>query len=172
MSESGSAPGSSWVDERPLFNAGFVDTQGWAEGLRDYIATMKDRFPAEDHPSEGWLSKGFEMILLDQEWAVASAPKQGTSSVSGSKAVRTALAASSNRATMQRNLEVMTSGLANLELSSGPVQQSQWIKDRTFRVQAFSNKAAQFHAANLFDLESCALDLSQCVNGLTPYLAL
>ena len=42
MSESGSAPGSSWEDERPLFNAGFVDTQGWAVGLRDYIATMKD----------------------------------------------------------------------------------------------------------------------------------
>ena len=66
----------------------------------------------------------------------------------------------------------MTSGVANLELSSGSVQQSQQIKDRTFRVQAFSNKAAQYHAADLFDLESCALDLSQCVNGLAPYLAL
>ena len=73
---------------------------------------------------------------------------------------------------MQRNLEVTTSGVANLELSSGSAHQSQWLKDRTFRVQAFSNKAAQFHAADLFDLESCALDLSQCVNGLTPYLAL
>ena len=95
MFESGPAPGSSWADERPLFNAGFVNTQGWAEGLRDYIATMKDCFPAEDHPSEGWLSKGFELISLDWERAVASAPKQGTSSTSGSKAVRLALAASS-----------------------------------------------------------------------------
>ena len=103
---------------------------------------------------------------------VASAPKQGTSSASGSKAVRSASAASSQRATMQRNLEVMTSGVANLELSSGPAQQSQRIKDRPFRVQAFSNKVAQYHAADLFDLESCTLDLAQCVNGLAPYLAL
>ena len=95
MSESGTAPGNSWADERPLFNAGFVNTQGWAKGLRDYIATMKDCFPAEDHPSEGWLSKGFEMISLDQERAVTSAPKQGTSSASGSKALRSASAASS-----------------------------------------------------------------------------
>ena len=41
-----------------------------------------------------------------------------------------------------------------------------------FRVHAFSNKAAQFHAADLFDIESCSLDLSQSVKGLTPYLAL
>ena len=141
MSDSGAAPGNSW-DNTPLFNGGFVDTQGWAKSLRDYIATMKDRFPTEDHPSEGWLSRGLEMISLDPEWAVASAPKQGTSSVSGSKAARTASAASSNRATMQWNLEVTTSGVANLELSSEPVYLSQRIKDRTYRVQSFSNKAA------------------------------
>ena len=39
-------------------------------------------------------------------------------------------------------------------------------------MQSFSNKAAQYHAANLYDLETCTLDLSQCVNGLAPYLAL
>ena len=72
---------------------------------------------------------------------------------------------------MQRNLDVTTSGVANLELSSKSAHQSQWLKDKTFTVHAFSNKAAQFHAANLFDIETCALDLSQSVKGLTPYLA-
>ena len=133
MSDTGATPGNSW-DDTPLFNGEFVDTQGWAKGLRDYIATMKDCFPAEDHPSEGWLSKGFEMILLDRERAVTSVPKQGTSSASGSKAVRSASAASSQQATMQRNLEVTTSGVANLELSSRSAQQPQQIKDRSVRV--------------------------------------
>ena len=35
---------------------------------------------------------------------------------------------------------------------------------------AFSNKAAQFHAVDLFDLETCTLELAELVKGLTPYL--
>ena len=42
MSESGTRSGSFLEDDRPLFNNGFVDTKGWADGLWDYIATMKD----------------------------------------------------------------------------------------------------------------------------------
>ena len=38
-------------------------------------------------------------------------------------------------------------------------------------MSAFSNKAAQFHAEDLFDLETCALELAELVKGLTPYLA-
>ena len=72
---------------------------------------------------------------------------------------------------MQRNLDVTTAGVANLELSSKLAHQTQRLKDKMFRVHAFSNKAAQFHAADLFDIETCALDLSQSVKGLTPYLA-
>ena len=118
------------------------------------------------------MSKGFEMILLDQGRTVTSTPKQGTSSVGGQKSGGPASAASSQQSTMQRNLDVTTSGVANLELSSKSAHQSQRLKDKTFRVHAFSNKAPQFHAADLFDIESCALDLSQCVKGLTPYLVL
>ena len=100
------------------------------------------------------------MISLDQGRTVASAPKQGTCSVGGQKSGEPASAASSQQSTMQRNLEVTTSGVANLELSSRSVHQSQWLKDKMFRLQAFSNKATQFHAADFFDLESCTLDLS------------
>ena len=73
---------------------------------------------------------------------------------------------------MKQNLDVTTSGVANWELSSKSAHQSQRLKDKTFRVHAFSNKAAQFHAADVFDIETCSLDLSQSVKGLTPYLAL
>ena len=38
-------------------------------------------------------------------------------------------------------------------------------------MHAFGNKAAQYRDAYLFDLETCALELSQLARGLTPYLA-
>ena len=116
---------SSLEDDRPLFNNGHVDSKGWVAGLRDYVTAMKDRFPAEDHPTEDWLSKGFEMISLDQGRKVPSTPKQGTSSVGGQKSGGPASAASSQMSAMQRNLDVMTSGVANRELSSKSVHQSQ-----------------------------------------------
>ena len=81
------------------------------------------------------------MILLDQGRTVASTPKQGTSSVSGQKSEGPASAASSQLSAMQRNLDVTTACVANLELSSKSAHQSQGLKDKTFRVHAFSNKA-------------------------------
>ena len=126
MSQSGLGSGSSLEDDKwPKIFYGQFDSEGWVAGLCDYVTSMKDRFPAEDHPSEDWLSQGFEMILLDQGRMVASTPKQGTSSVSGQKSEGPASAASSQLSAMQRNLDVTTSGVANLELSSKSVHQSQ-----------------------------------------------
>ena len=39
-------------------------------------------------------------------------------------------------------------------------------------MHAFSNKAAQFHAADLFDIETCTMEVSESVKGLVPFLAL
>ena len=39
-------------------------------------------------------------------------------------------------------------------------------------MHAFSNKAAQFQAANQFDIETCTMEVSESVKGLAPYLAL
>ena len=117
------------------------------------------------------MSQGFKMISLDQVRTVTYDPKQGTSGVGGQKSGGPASAASSQLSAMQRNLDVTTAGVANLELSSKSAHQTQRLKDKTFRVHAFSNKAAQFHAADLFDIESCSLDLSQSVKSLTPYMA-
>ena len=73
---------------------------------------------------------------------------------------------------MQRNLDVTTSGVANLGLSSRTVHQAQQTKDRLFQVQSFSNKAAQFHAPDLFNVQLCMLDLAETAKGLASYLAL
>ena len=72
---------------------------------------------------------------------------------------------------MQRKLAATITGVANLWFGPKTANQTQRNKDKTFRVHAFSNKAAQYHAEDLFDLETCALELSELVKGLTPYLA-
>ena len=105
------------------------------------------------------------MILLDQAREVTSAPKQGTPSAGGMTAGDSA---SSQKSSMQQNLAAATTGVANLRLKSKTAHLTQQLKDRPFRVHAFSNKAAQFHAADLFDLETCALELTELVKGLTP----
>ena len=73
---------------------------------------------------------------------------------------------------MQGRLVGLTSRNANPEPSSRQALLNQQFKDRRFRVQAFSNKAAQFHAADLFDIETCAMEVSESVKGLAPSLML
>ena len=67
---------------------------------------------------------------------------------------------------MQRNLAATTTGVANLRLGSKKGHLTQRLKDKPIRVGAFSNKAAQFHAEDLFDLETCALELAEFVQDL------
>ena len=66
MSQSGHRPGSSnEEDERPIlrsFQDGQMDSEDWITGLRDYVTTMREHYPGENHPDEQWLSKGFAMI--------------------------------------------------------------------------------------------------------------
>ena len=107
------------------------------------------------------------MILLDGNQEAASTPEQGTPSAGGTKAEGPP---SSQKSTTRRSLAAAMTGVANLWLQSKTAHQTQQLKDRPSRVHAFSNKAAQFHAEDLFDLETCALELSELVKGLTPYL--
>ena len=143
MSQSGLGTGGpSGEDKRPI--VGHFDSKDFVCGLCDYVTSMKDRHPEDpDHPPEDWLSQGIEMILLDQGRTVTSAPKQGTFSVGGQTAGGPA---SSQQSPMQWKLAATTTGVANLRLGSKTAHQTQRTKDKTFRVHAFSNKAAQFHA--------------------------
>ena len=73
---------------------------------------------------------------------------------------------------MQRNLDVATSGVASLGLSSRLAPSSQRVKDHLFQVQSFSNRNAQFHAADLFEIQTSTLELAKIVERLAPYLTL
>ena len=64
-----------------------MDSEDWITGLRDYVKTMREHYPGENHPGEAWLSKGFAMISLDRERTVATNSQQGTSGVGGQVSV-------------------------------------------------------------------------------------
>ena len=58
------------------------------------------------------------------------------------------------------------------ELHTRQVYLSQREKDRCFGVATFSNKAAQYHAGDLFDIETCIIDIAKHAKVLAPNLAL
>ena len=156
MSQSGPRTGSSpGEDDRPILST-FQDRSSefgnWRTGLSDYVSQMRELCPGADHPDEGWLNKGFAMISLDQGKEVATQNLQGAVGIGGQVPGGRAQAPPKSLPAMQRNLDAATTGVASLGLSSRLVPSSQRVKDRLFRVQSFSNRYAQVHAANLFDI--------------------
>ena len=107
------------------------------------------------------------MISLDQVQKVASTPEQGTPSAGGKKAGGSP---PSQKFTTQRDLVAATTRVSNLRLRSETALQTQRLKDRPFRVHAFNDKAAQFHARDLYDLETCTLELTKLIKGLALHL--
>ena len=165
MFQSGLGTGSPRGNDGRLILTGQTDSKGWITGLLDYVNSMKECCPDDTHPDEEWMATGFAMISLNQERTVATPPKQGSLAVTGQGSGDLV---SSQLSGMQRRLDVRTSGVANSELSSKPAHQNQRLKNRTFRVHAFSHKAAQFHTACLFDIETCTMEVSESVKGLAP----
>ena len=130
---------------------------------------MKERCLNAVYPSMEWLSYGFSMISLDQGRTVTAPPKQGSIAVTG-QVSRDVV--SQPLSGIQRRLVALAHRNAVPEPSSRQALLNQRQKDRRFRVAAFSNKAAQYHAADLFDIETCAMDVSESVKGLAPSLVL
>ena len=153
-------------DERPVIS-GQLDKQTWFDGLTDYVNSMKEICPNYNHhPSVEWLSFGFSMISLGQERTAATTPKQGSLAVVGRGRGDLVSPPVSN---MQRRLDTHTHRQLAQELSSRQTRLIQHEKDRKFHVQAFSNRAAQFHAGDLFHIETCAMDISQYAKVLAPH---
>ena len=87
MSQSGPRSGSSLGDdERPIlssFRDSRMESEDWITGLNDYVNTMRELYPSEDHPSAGWLAKGIAMISLGQGKEVTTDSLQGVSGIGG-----------------------------------------------------------------------------------------
>ena len=54
----------SGEEERPVLT-GHLDKETWIAGLKDYVTSMKERYPDADHPPVEWLTDGISMISLD-----------------------------------------------------------------------------------------------------------
>ena len=87
MSQQGPRSGSSLSDdERPILSAfqnSRSEFESWVTGLNDYVNTMRELYPGEDHPGAGWLAKGIAMISLGQGREVATESLQGVSGIGG-----------------------------------------------------------------------------------------
>ena len=72
---------------------------------------------------------------------------------------------------MHKMLDEHTRRHAANEFHAQQVHLNQREKDRCFHVATFSNKAAQYHAGDLFDIEMCVMDLAEHAKVLAPNLA-
>ena len=72
---------------------------------------------------------------------------------------------------IRRTLDEHTWRNTATELRPRQVHLSQQEKDRQFCVSAFSNKIAQYHAGDLFDIETCVMDLAEHAKNWIPNLA-
>ena len=145
--------GSSKEEERPIIS-GHSDKEDFAKALTGYLTSMKESNPNVHHPPIDRLTKGFSMILTDQDQSVTASPEQ-CSLAAAKEVVRNKLQAFLQPlADMQWRLDKHSSRHTVIEINSRQFQVSQRERDRKFCVNAFQNKAHRFHAADLFDIES------------------
>ena len=169
MASSRFGPGGSSAGlERPIFT-GYPDKETWVTELQHYVTTMKERYPDADHPPIEWLTARVSMILLDQGQSATVTPMQG-----GLAAIRDVVRDEVTQpiTDMQRRLDEHTRRHTVNELNSRQFQLTQREKDRCFHVGAFSIKATQYHAGDLFDIQSVTLDIAEHAKVLAPNLAL
>ena len=153
-------PGGPSAEDRPI-TTGHVNREAWITGLVDYVNSMKNYCPDVIHPPDDWLSQGFSMLSSDQgQSAAASSAHQGNS----------AMAKSLDN--MCKTLDEHTRRNTANELTARQEHLSQQEKDRRFCVTVFSNKIAQYHAGDLFDIKMCFMDLAEHAKVLVPNLAL
>ena len=162
-------PSRPSAEDRPVIT-GHTDKEAWITGLIDYVNSMKEICPDAIHPPDDWLSKGISVISLDQgQLAAALSMHQGDIST-----VQSVMRAEVTQPLedMQKTLDEHTQRHTANELNARQVHLSQREKDRWFCVAAFSNKTAQYHAGDLFDIKTCVMDLAEHAKCLAPNLAL
>ena len=73
---------------------------------------------------------------------------------------------------MRRTLDEHSKHNAMVEVNTRQSTLYQREKDSQFRVNAFANKVAQYHAGDLFDIQMKCLDISEHARLIAPSLVL
>ena len=130
---------------------------------------MKERHPDVKHPTMERNFAGFSMILLDQN-QLAITPLLPDITVTVKDAVSNVV--SRPIADLQKKLDEHTKRHSVNEVNSRQLTVNQLEKDRQFPVAAFTNKVAQYHPGDLFDIQSVCLDIAKHARVLAPNLML
>ena len=120
---------------------------------------MRASCPGVTHPPDDWLTDGVKLLSLGQK------PSDAGGSTFQSDSSR-----DQSLVDIRRTLDKHTRRNTAIELRARQVYLGQWEKDRRFRVSLFSNKIAQYHAGDLFDIETYILDLAEHARHLIPNL--
>ena len=136
-----------------------VSGEAWVNSLFDYVNTMRATCPGVTHPLDDWLTNGINVLSSDQKLSAA-----------GGSAFQSDSSRDKSLVDIRRTLDEHTRRNTAIELRAWQNYLAQREKDRRIRVNSFSNKIAQYHAVDLFDIETFILDLAEHARHLIPNL--
>ena len=105
-----------------LIITGHATKEDFVKALSSYLTSMQERCPDVHHPDMDWMTKGFSMIVLNQDQSVTTPPE--LSSIDDVKEVvrHELLAVSQPLASMQRRLDEHSSCHTVIELNSSQTE--------------------------------------------------
>ena len=150
---------NSEVPSRPSTE---VSKEAWVRRFKGYVETMRTSFPTASHPTDRWLQEGLKLFSSGQNSSAAggSSAQLDTDSVRDQKLEK-----------LERTLEEHTKRNTTVELRARQYYLEQREKTRQIRVGKFQQKAQQYHAGDLYDMETHTLDLAEHARHLIPNLA-
>ena len=136
------------------------------ERLKAYLVQMREWHPDVKHPDMRWLTDLFRSPVAVQ--AAASAPP-----VPDTDSLLTALNTIMDEklAGFKETLQAHSVRNSLAEVANRASVMSQREKDRRFRVNAFSQPLARFHAMDLYDIQAKLQDLADHAKLICPQLA-
>ena len=139
-----------------------VSEEAWLRKLLDYVNTMRTSFPNASHPPDDWLTDRAKSYSLGQNSsAVGRSSAQLDLDITRDQKLER----------LERTLNEHTKRNTAAELRAQQTYIEQREKNRQVRVSKFTQKPQQYHAGDLYDIETHILDLAKHARHLIPNLA-
>ena len=129
--------------------------------LKSYLTAMQEKSPDVEHPTIGWLTRGFSQLALVQNRPVTASPELGSTD-----AVKEFI--SRKLQAIQERVDRYSNSQLIQDINWRQFQLDCRERDRIDRVEAFSTKAQKFHAAELFNIECLTHDMFEYAFSLSP----